>query len=63
MRLFPFEDPHLYRERRLGWLKEVRSSEDHHEIWDLSDELIESPEVWSKLNAYVEAYRDAFLPV
>jgi len=60
VKLFPFEEPHLHLERRLAWLEEVRSSEDHHEIWDLSDELIESPEVWSKLNAYVEAHREAF---
>jgi hypothetical protein len=58
--LFPFEQPHLQRERRLAWVEEVRSSEEHHEIWDLSDELIESPEVWSKLKAYVEAHRESF---
>ncbi|MES3004441.1 MAG: DUF4375 domain-containing protein [Pseudomonadota bacterium] len=62
VKLFPFEQPHLHRERRLAWLEEVQSSDEHHEIWDLSDELIESPEVWSKLKAYVEANRDAFTP-
>lgn len=61
--LFPFEEPHLHRERRLTWLEKVRSSEEHHEIWDISDELIESPEVWSKLMAYVEAHREVFAPV
>ena len=62
VQLFPFEKPHLHLEKRLAWLEQVRDSEDH-EMWRLSDELIESPEVWSKLKAYVEANRDAFAPV
>jgi hypothetical protein len=61
--LFPFEAPHLHPEKRLAWLEEVRESEEEHEIWGLSDELIENEEVWSSLKAYVDANRHLFEPV
>lgn len=60
MSLFPFEAPHLHLDKRIAWIEGVRESDEDHEIWDLSDELIENPDVWAKLKAYVEAHREAF---
>lgn len=60
VRLFPFEEPHLNPEKRIAWIEGVLESDANHEIWHLSDELIENPDAWAKLKAYVEANRDAF---
>ena len=59
VRLFPFDAPHLHRRKGSLGLRECGSRK-NHEIWRLSDELIENPDAWAKLKAYVEANREVF---
>lgn len=54
--MFPFSDPHLFREERNDWL-DVTAEQKGHEFHRLSDFACGHESVWPLLDAYVLKYR------